>query len=205
MYYLLAFDSRGKELENLLKEGYDGRFHILIESGANIEQLVTKVKESIMYVPYTHVMLQVGVNELTTKIGHTVVFNYNTSEEAVENMKAKYISAKKDILETKGVNIIISPLIGISLSRYNKEHWYHQEQELINEAVLEINRWIKHENAKNSLETPMLDRKIHKQQGKGRKPIHKYSKLKFDGLHLSDTIKKDWADELVRVMRHHDQ
>ena len=176
-----------------------------MDLGSDIERLVTKVKEAIMYVPYTHIMLQVGVNELTTKIGQTVVCNYNTTAEIVETLKAKYLLAKKEIIEEKEVKVILSPLIGISLSMYNKEPWYHQEQELINDAVLELNRWIKHENSANDLDTPLLDRKIHKQQGAGRKPVHKYSKLQRDGLHLSEPIKKDWVNELVRVMKHHDQ
>ena len=118
----------------------------------------------------------------------------------MESLNAKYLLAKEEIT----VKVILSPLIGISLNMYNKEPWYHQEQEFTNEAVLELNRWMKFKNAKCELETPMLDRKVHKQQGNGRRPVHKYSKL-FDELHLRGAIRRDWVRELVRVMQHNDQ
>ena len=91
---------------------------------------------------------------------------------------------KSEILKEKAsVQVILCPLIGISLKMYN---------------------WIKHENACIGLETPMLERKIHKHQGNGRLPLHRYSKLKHDGLHLSGTMRNDWVAEFVRVMQHHD-
>ena len=205
MFYLLAFDSRGKELENSIRQCYEGNFHILIEPGGNIRRVTDAVKEAIKYMPYTHALLQVGVNELTTKIGTSLVCNYNTTSEIVEDLTAKLLVAKREIMETRpAVKVVISPIVGVSLSMYNEEAWHHQEQDLINDAIIKINCWIKHENGRLGLETPMLDRKIHKQQGKGRKSVHRYSKLATDGLHLSDPIKDDWVQEIVRVMRHFD-
>ena len=158
MYHLLAFDLRGKDLEYRLRRSYTGRFHFLVDSGTTIGRPTDGIKEAMNYVPYMHVYLQAGVNELTTKVGPSLICNYNTTAEIVEDLKTKFQNAKEEILKkNRFIYVIISPLIGINLCMYNKEPWYHQEQELINDVVMELNSWIKHENATNSYETPMLD------------------------------------------------
>ena len=148
MFHLLAFDSRGADLQRRIQRNYDGKYHLVVESGANIERLTSVITQALEYVPYTRVYLQVGVNELTTKVGPSIICNYNTTGEIVEDLKTKFLYAENEIIKKKAsIKVVLGPLIGISLSRYNKEPWYHQEQDLINDAIMEINRWIKHENA----------------------------------------------------------
>ena len=56
-----------------------------------------------------------------------------------------------------GIRVVVSPIVGISLGMYNKGNGHYQEQDLINDALMEINHWIKHKNAISHLATPMID------------------------------------------------
>ena len=81
MFHLLAFDSRGKDLEYCLRRDYTDKFHFLVDPGTNIGRLTDAIKEAMDYVPYTHVYLQVGVNELTTKVGPSVICEYHARSD----------------------------------------------------------------------------------------------------------------------------
>ena len=58
-----------------VSEGRGPWFVRMIRPGANISSLTDSAKEGLKYAPCTHIRLQVGVNELITKHGSTVVCN----------------------------------------------------------------------------------------------------------------------------------
>ena len=207
MRYLLAFDSRGNEIEPLLQKNYAGEFHMMVNPGATIQELAQSVSEALDFgygASYHHIIIQVGVNNFTTKVGGKVYCNYTHIAEAVADLKYQYSMLYTQILKKKrGIKITICPIVGISISRYNDDGMVHPEQAVINGAVMEINKWIAYQNSSSGLITPRLERLVHKVRGKGRKDQHRYSNLAKDGLHLSKTIKEDWVAELSVVMSAH--
>ena len=56
-------------MERLIGEAYTGRCHVLVKSGANVSMLTERIVSELGCAPYTHVMVQVGVNEINTKLG----------------------------------------------------------------------------------------------------------------------------------------
>ena len=91
MLSLLAHDSTGKELESKIHSLHNGYFHMFLKPGATIQSLTDDILQSIDYIKYNYVIVQVGVNEFTTKIGPSVVCNYNNTSEGIENLKSKFV------------------------------------------------------------------------------------------------------------------
>ena len=46
MFHLLAFDSRGADLQRRIQRNYDGKYHLVVESGANIERLTSVITQA---------------------------------------------------------------------------------------------------------------------------------------------------------------
>ena len=69
-----------------------------------------------------------------------------------------------------------------------------QDQEIISEAVCQINKSINKMNIDHEVKGPWLDDTIHAATCK--KVIHKYKRL-YDGLHPDENTVKIWAKKII--------
>ena len=127
------------------------------------------------------------------------------------------LKAAHDILDTLGdCKISIATLTGLDLAEYNlkaRRHMNHveykdhnnnnriraREQEMLNEAIIEINKMITVINKKAGVPTTWLGTVVHSYYRKTHH--HNYNKL-IDGCHPNDDTKLKWAKLIAKSIKH---
>lgn len=76
------------------------------------------------------------------------------------------------------IPVAFTPVLGLDLAVYSPSNTRAiYQQPIIDQSVLQINRYIYSVNAANHVPTPLLESTIHKQKGKNRVVINHYAKL----------------------------
>ena len=186
--YIFA-DSRGKHLDRLLAPLVHTPVIVYFYSGAKISRLTDIICDHKFPNPPTHIYMFAGICDCTTKdrTKRTIHLANNNLTELIDNIQATIRdNITKISCALPKVHVIMCPIIGQHLATVNK-HSPHGEnisaQTTLDNAIMEINRYITGLNASNHLPTPWTSTVIHHRQG-GR-ITHHYDRL-FDGRHLDD-------------------
>lgn len=97
------------------------------------------------------------------------------------------------------VKIITAPLSGMCLASYNGRLLDNpNDQTILNDTVLGINKNITSWNEQHGQRTPWTSAIVHRYF---RKKYHfSYHRLHVDGCHLSDEVKDFWAKKLAETI-----
>ena len=197
---LLLMDSRGanlqKELEQQLpKSKPNMQIKVMYKRGGNI-QTITEIGTKILSEgDYDECLLFAGVNNITRKARYGCELIFTNIKSMCEELTSEFMNAYTTL--KKNCNkVIVCHLIGLDIARYNKAspQAYMQDQEIINEAVCQINKSINKMNIDHEVKGPWLDDTIHAATCK--KVIHKYKRL-YDGLHPDENTVKIWAKKII--------
>ena len=88
-------------------------------------------------------------------------------------------------------------LQGEQLAEYHRNKTRHPHQDVLNQAILEINTEIVKVNKKNKVLTPYTATYVHKHYGSSYHHSYQYTK---DGCHLADEGKKYWAKQVKKAI-----
>lgn len=218
MSTMIITDSRGSGLQDyLVKLSIPGGTTVLTHRGAGYELATIKSLTKIIEVKPKVIIVLVGICDLTlrNKITKQTTLRYNTVAENVEHV----INAAKssyDLLKTAGDSkISYATITGIDIADYNcaerrhmdtaqYKHYCthtktpHPDQNILNLAVLQINREITAINKTNNTPTSWVGGVVHA-YFKNRNH-HQYIRL-FDGCHLNENTKKAWAAQINKSIK----
>lgn len=201
---LLLSDSRGRDLEELLNANLKGiSFRVMMESGATIN----RIKEKLLRINKDSLQ---GINLIIVFAGvcNTTKIVYQPSRMAVlrysevDKIVSEFMRECTDLIESAraaiNVPVMLAPTVGINMTAYAGYHnaALFAQQPTVDNAVIQINSYIREVNAQNGLITPNTSYCIHRNKGKGKGYRTHYIKL-YDGCHPSDEVKTNWSEALV--------
>ena len=195
---LIIADLRGKLLETHLKppNGYTIEFEI--KNGATLNEAKNIAWRKLTNIKYECVYMMAGICSVTSKEEYTIYLPFDTKEEIVEGTIWNVRTTIKELDDSFTTPIVQCTFPGIDLIRANNKHATgdHPQQNILNEAMVEINKFIVDHNLNRGFSTPMLLAAIHRCHKKDQKGIkryrHHYCRL-ADGIHPTEATLKYWA------------
>ena len=205
MSTVLLSDSRGRYLNNIFERLlYDDEvMYSWYYPGIGLARLKTKVRQLSRVQPIEHLYIMAGINDTNVRNSCS---NYNyipftDPQDLNAYMMDLIVDLVKYCHEQCHVrDVIILPITGMDLNRYNKVPGINHRQTVLNQGLVLLNSDIITMNAAYCLHTLMTQRYVHKHIGQGRIK-HMYGRL-WDGLHpRGDTVER-WAGNILTAMRY---
>lgn len=199
---LFICDSRGRGLDKFLRNSLSMNFKVLTYSGAGIYESVHRAANHIKSERWSQIYLLAGICSVTIKDPISKIVSLRIVDQAallkqLEMEISHSIDFVSMIIEDKNVRCVVAPITGMDLRKYNQGQTAASSdthQSILNDSIVEINKYIVSVNSANNIVTPWVSRYIHK---RARNDIcHHYHKLSNDGCHLTDELRMLWADAL---------
>lgn len=217
---MVIADSRGaglqKQLNRMLGEG---RAEVFSYPGAGIVAAVESAMTDWEHAKYQNelVVLMAGICDVTFKNRRTGALSINRLSEGqiVGKVFGEVLKAYERLIESGYRSISIATITGIDLEDYNnpnrrhmsadeymeycdKSKLHNKDQEVVNNAVLEVNRQITGLNRNNNMPTTWTASVVHSYF---RGAYHHYYRKLKDGCHPTEETKEDWAKKIAATSR----
>ena len=218
MEVIVIADSRGRGLQQLVNSLLTGvKVQMMVHSGAGLELAAIKSIQAITRVQPKIIILMAGICDITWRDKKTkkTKLRYEGVTECVENV-IRAAKAAYELLNVLGRHkISIATVTGLDLTDYNNharkrmtEVEYdnyaksmkvdHPQQQVLNEAVLEINRQITALNRETGIPTTWTSTIVHSYYRKVHH--HSYKKLQ-DGCHPDEETRERWAKQITKSIQ----
>lgn len=192
---LVLLDSRGAPvLRQINNPGIVCRMY----RGARLQEIVRHAEELIPHIRPKSCLIVAGVNNLTYKnrCNGLVYLNYydpfelaNHIIRLVNRMRAKLIRM------FPATKICFGGIVGMNLNKYNRREGFSPYQWILDEAIRQINAYLRLLSQQLQLYYPRLTSKVHAYY-RGR-PKNNY-RLLYDGLHLGPVVCRSWVTSINR-------
>lgn len=200
---LIIGDSRLRHIkENLNNISFKFNFTVISLPGANLHQITLKVLTSLSYTNnFKLVIISGGINNMT-KLVHIptrhALPRYGSVNIMTESVLSEIRRAVYKIKKITDIPIVVATFPGIDLVSYSPEYTdlLSPLQEVIDQAVVDINKRIRGINRLNETQTLNLAYPVHRCKGKMGLYRNQYSLLS-DGLHPGEVLLKKWADNII--------
>lgn len=210
MKTLVICDSRGLALPTILNNAnYDGEIKVASNKGTGYRVAVTRAREIILSYRPTNVIICVGICDVTIRGKKTKItdFRYPTVIQTVEHVIEEMNQAWNEPNRIGIKQISFATVTGLDLHRYNKSgnndtrdqtivEEVKKKQDVLNQAILDINRRIVEKNKINGTPTTWTAGYVHRYF---RKHYHHYYNRLQDGCHLSKKAANYWVDQIVKT------
>ena len=219
MAVVVIADSRGRDLQQIMKREDQVR-EMYVESmgGAGSELAAIRAIPTIVRRNPKLVILMTGICDLTRRdrISRVTKIRHRELKGCVQEV-VKGIEAAYEVINAMGNHkTSIATMTGLDLADYNNkarknmteaEYSKHREegkrdhpdQELLNLAVIEINRRIVELNKKHGVPTTWTSTIVHSYYRNTHH--HNYKKLR-DGCHPDEGTKVKWARQILKSARY---
>ena len=200
MPVLLVADSRGHGLKKYLQIRAPNVFEVSSKSGARLKKLFKMARTKLATSTYTAVIIMGGICDITERDQETHITSLRTEdqEEITTNIRKSIKAGKKRIKKVApNIPIIITPTMGIDLTRYNGFPVDQHTQEVLNSMILEANKMIISCN-KEGVPIPWISKMVHHCRG-GQRWAHRYQHLR-DGCHYTNRLKVFIANEMAKCL-----
>lgn len=203
-FVVVIADSRGKDLQQVINEqarpGYDIR--VLVSPGKGLVAAVCEAESKLFWWQPDQVIIVAGVCDITKKdkYTHKVELRETNQLLALSLYKFHMESIRKSLttkLGNDGCKVVFGELVGINIAGYNGTSYPDPQQDLLNTIVEGVNMEVVAQNTSQDLVTPWTARTIHRNRRDGKK-VHRYHKLSFDGVHLTQELREVWAREILQ-------
>ena len=197
--YILS-DSRGDFLQQYLTPTNNYRLKVIPQKGATLGELRDMAHQYVTDEDCGAILIMGGICSITRKeINGYIHLPQETVAEVYDTVTAQ-IKTMLNGLDLRDSNkpVVISSIVGADLNAANhvSEHVpVHPKQEMMNQAIMKINRYIRELNTERGFETPCIANAVHRCHGHG-KYKHGYSRL-LDGVHPSKAVLQFWAKRLA--------
>lgn len=193
---LVFTDSRGKNLDAFIDNE-----SILVKafSGAKLVNIVEYATSFIWDLQPARVLFIGGTCDLTVKnrITREIRPRFLTHQTLLSYMLGVLRLARA--LATQlfpHVTVAFGGLCGVNINKYNRRLGYHVYQPVVDQVIDPFNWEVKRGNMASNIIHPTLTTKIHKRSV--RQGNRNQYRLLYDGVHLSDTVVKDWARNITK-------
>ena len=203
-------DSRGSTLQKSLIPLPGFRVIVHTHRGANLQELLRQTKEIINDKPSEAIYIFGGICSITEKVKGVISLPHETSDEIYQTTKDLLKAVITDLDKYDATPVVLCPIIGVDLNRMNagKDEELkrkrtrmekHIKQDMLDEGILKLNKYIKMLNTERGHRIPEMASVIHKHHGGGCENKynykHNYQKLE-DGVHPNEATVKYWAKRL---------
>ena len=199
----IVSDSRGVEMDTHITPPTGYRIRVYSEGGATLQRLLTMAKSVINAKPCELIYILGGICSITEKDKGIVELPFESADEVYQMVKELYKAVVTDLDSYDTTPVILCQLVGVDLKTANDEKKgqelskkkgrgkKHPKQDIMNEAILRLNTYIRLLNTERGHETPELGAAVHKHHGQ-KGWSHSYSHLR-DGIHPTPQTQKYWA------------
>lgn len=192
-------DSRGVSLGVALNDITHGEIKSLSFPGASFTELIFRSADVIKRYKPKLVVILGGINDLTLldKTTRKVSVRFDSVHKCCDHFTDIIINARALLnREYPDVLFTFGGIVGIDLSKYNRCESRPEDQELINESILEVNRLLRHYNyhfnAPHEYFTSLVHRWVN-----GRCQ-HNYDLL-YDGLQPRFPVLRHWIKQIFKL------
>lgn len=196
---VILSDSRGANLGYLLNNFSNEEFKSFAFPGASLTELIFHSGEYIRRFKPKLVVILGGINDMTVmdRITRKVSVRFATVDQCCTHF-ASIITNARALLHREYPDVIFSfgGITGIDLSKYNGTQARVEDQGLINDSVLEVNRLIKFYNYFYDSPHEYFTTIVHKWSNGSCD--HKYELL-YDGLHPRYIVVRFWVKQILKL------
>lgn len=196
---VILSDSRGALLGPALQDFSQEEFKSFSFPGATITELIFRSADCIRRFKPKLVVILGGINDLTImdKTTRKVSVRFDSVEKCCEYFTDIIINARALLLrEYPSVLFSFGGIIGMDLTKYNGIEALHEDQQLINETVLEVNRLLKYYNYYFDSPHEYFTTVVHRWAN--GTCVHNYDLL-YDGLHPSFPVLRHWIKQIFKL------
>ena len=195
---LIVSDSRGKLLKSYIAHQQHCQIEYETKNGATLNEAKNITWGKLTNSKYVCVYLMVGICSITIKDSGLIYLPFDTKDSIVEATTRQVWTTLKELDDCFTTPIVMCTFPGLNLIRANNKNakGHHPQQDILNEAIIEINEYIIDLNLSRGFSTPLLAAAIHRCHGKRRDGTkryrHHYCRLQ-DGVHPSDSTLRYWS------------
>ena len=221
MLTLIIADSRGAGIQDLLREDDNiGRTLVCSHPGAGYRTAISKSISTIISKDPELIIVMAGICDVTSRNPQSKATSliHHTEREITEHVMTAAYEANNTIKAISRAKVSFATVTGIDLSDYNnvtRRHMSHQEyedycatnkrahpdQELLDTAILTINRKIIELNIKNNSPTTWTASAVHSYF---KNSHHHYYRRLRDGCHAHPRTARDWAKFIIKTIRRYE-
>ena len=193
-------DSRLTEFDDYIRRANENNLPIVVDAdrGARLNRLATNTINCIHASKQTKVIIAGGINNCTFKDHQSGKFKFifQSVEEMTEHIMYQFENADQQIRKIHSSAVVAyCDMIGMDLYSYPRcMNPLPGQQEILNLAIMEINRKIVNLNKRNKTITPWIAKTVHIPRKDG--VHHTYERLD-DGIHWDSDLKTSCAKRLV--------
>lgn len=198
-------DSRGVGLQEVIsKFAKKIKYKVLAWKGRGMTEATKQSLKHLLWSKPDIIVIMAGICDMTVLDRNTrqVSLNFESEEEAVDMMIGRIDAIKHflsiNLLE-KRYKLMFCQTVGMDMSAYNRTQPPHPQQELLDSTILSINIEFAKWNKENDAPTPWLASDIHHNRKRGQK-ITRYERLAEDGLHLTESLREKWAENIAKAV-----
>ena len=198
---VILTDSRGSYLQDVLDNlvGYGPLVRFI--PGATINRMYNEIRDLQKNHQVSALYILVGVNDTTwrDKVTRRSVPLYFAAEDLCADLTEKFERLLNFALHDRKIpRVVIAPVVGIDLARYNNDIGKNPWQHVLDDGVKQLNYNIITLNATHGNSTPLIHTSIYKSKGHGKTKTF-YCRL-WDGLHPRGDVLERWAEGFMRAM-----
>ena len=207
----IVSDSRGVDMDTHINPPPPGyRIRIYFEGGATLQKLLTMTKSAINSKPCELIYILGGICSITEKEKGKVELPFDSADAVYQAVKELFKAVITDLDNYDTTPVILCQLVGVDLKMVNEEvkgqesarkrkrGIKHPKQDIMDEAILKLNAFIRLLNTERGHETPELGAAVHKHHGQ-QGWTHTYNHLR-DGVHPTLQTQKYWAKRFEENM-----
>lgn len=192
---LIVCDSRGAGVQGHLT---DPDIVCKVYRGARIIDVVLRASKIINQIQPKTCLILVGINDVTYRDRSTKLVHVRCTDsfDLANSVINKILSARRILIKRHpAVKFAFGGVNGIHLNRYNKLPGISEHQSVIDDAIMQINTYIRLLNQQMKVYYARLVSKVHTwHKGKRKNNYH----LLADGLHFGRIVTRYWIRSLVR-------
>lgn len=192
---LVLSDSRGVPVQEKIG---DPNLIVMSFRGARLQDMVNHAMTAIAETNPATCLITAGINNMTirNKRSRKVSLVYYDPFNLANHVIRLINRVRSQLIRMFGnIRFGIGGIIGINLNRYNKLKGYSSHQWVVDDAIKQINTYVRLLNQQAKLYHPRLTTKVHTYY-RGR-PKNNY-RLLPDGLHLGNILVDIWVRSLER-------
>ena len=204
---MIISDSRGKLLKSQIypPPGFNVQFEV--QNGLTLIEAKDIVQRKLEASEHTCVYIMAGICSVTLKEEGFVYLPFKTKEDIVEAVTGTAWSILNELDRLFTTPVVLCTFPGVDLIRANNKNaqGHHPQQDLLNEAMIEINDYLVELNLSRSYPTLMLCTAIHRghktRKDSTTKYRHHYCRLD-DGIHPTQSTLDFWTKRFKENVGH---
>lgn len=196
---LILSDSRGAKLGLVLANISHEEFKAFSFPGATMTELIFRSADYIRRFKPRLVIILGGINDMTIldKATRKVSIRFDSVEKCREHFTS-IITHSRALLSREYPNVLFTfaGIIGMDMAKYNGQHVKVEDQKMMNDSILEVNRLLKYYNYQHDSPHKYFTTIVHRWE---LGVCHHSYELLYDGLHPRTPVLRHWIRQIFKL------